>query len=529
MVGGLAIGARRLIGDRYELEAPIGKGGIGEVWRARHVALNSRVAIKFLQLASAEKELAKRRFTTEAQITAQLKTPNAVQVFDFGITDDGQPYLVMELLEGETLGRRLEPVGRLGILETAVLLGQAARALQRAHQLGIVHRDFKPDNVVICADDEGRDQVKVLDFGVAKLVGALEEGADRESGEGLEAAGSAPSFTKTGMVLGTPLYMAPEQVRNAAEVDLRADIWAFGVVAFQCLTGRAPFNGATLAELFERIQGGLHPRADFLDPTVPPAFDMWFDIACAPDPSKRFPLASVAYKHLTVALDVMRDNSGSFPGVLDPHASSGERRVVVVRPSGRPDAIAATIDARSTTSSGEVRSRTHGDEFASLQRIPLPSIELRVPGDSPAAIARERAMAPPAVVGLWRAPWRIILAGAVVLGVVSAGVALRNVTTRTAAATASSTTAPIPAGAPVSALVATAVTEPLPAPQATPSATTAPPPEPTTSAHRASPLRPAPHSASALSAATTPPPLAPPPPDPPPATAKSTVDPGSYR
>ncbi|MGH7295484.1 MAG: serine/threonine-protein kinase, partial [Polyangiaceae bacterium] len=164
-----------LVGGRYELEALIGKGGVGEVWRARHVALNSRVAIKFLQPASAQKESAKRRFTTEAQVTAQLKTPSAVQVFDFGVTDDGQPYLVMELLEGETLGLRLQRLKRLGVVETARILAQAARALQRAHQLGIVHRDFKPDNIVIYTDDEGREQVKVLDFGVAKLVGALED------------------------------------------------------------------------------------------------------------------------------------------------------------------------------------------------------------------------------------------------------------------------------------------------------------------------------------------------------------------
>jgi len=522
VVGGLAVGAARRIGDRYELEAPIGKGGIGEVWRARHVALNSRVAIKFLQLASAEKESAKRRFTTEAQITAQLKSPNAVQVFDFGITEEGQPYLVMELLEGETLGRRLERVGRLGILETATLLGQAARALQRAHQLGIVHRDFKPDNIVICADDEGHDQVKVLDFGVAKLVGALEEGADQESGAEPEAAGATPSFTRTGMVLGTPLYMAPEQIRNAAEVDLRADIWAFGVVAFQCLTGRVPFNGATLTELFERIHGGLHPRADFFEPTVPPAFDIWFDIACAPDPSRRFPLASIAYRQLTVALDVMRGNSGSFPGVLDPHASSGERRVVVVARSQPPDAGAATVDARSAAP-GEVRSRTHSDEFGSLQRIPIASVDARAP-PSPA----ERATAPPSGGSLSRYPWRILLAGAVVLGLVAAGSAVWNVTTR-AERSAPSAGAPTPVVAPVNAVMTTA-TAPHAEPSSTPPTSSAASlaPEPTTSAHRTlrQPAQ-AVHAAIALTTASAPlsvvaAPAAP-------TTAKSTVDPGSYR
>ncbi len=128
---------------------------------------------------SAVADSAKRRFATEAQITAQLKTPNAVQVFDFGVTDEGQPYLVMELLDGETMGRRIERLGRLNAGETARLLGPCARALHRAHQLGIVHRDFKPDNVIICtADHEGNELVKVLDFGIAKLAGALDERPD---------------------------------------------------------------------------------------------------------------------------------------------------------------------------------------------------------------------------------------------------------------------------------------------------------------------------------------------------------------
>jgi serine/threonine-protein kinase len=290
----------------------------------------------------------------------------------------------MELLEGETLGRRLERVRRLGIAETARVLGQAARALQRAHQLGIVHRDFKPDNIVIFEDDEGRDQVKVLDFGVAKLVGALEDG-DEAEGEA-RAEGQSPSFTRTGTVLGTPLYMAPEQIRNAADVDLRADIWAFGVVAFECLTGKAPFNGATLPELFERIQAGLHPSASFLEPGIPAGFDVWFDIACAPAPGKRFPNASVAWKHLTVALDLgANDASGSFPGLLDANATSGERRVLVVQPAVRPDESAPTLDVASEHP-GELRTRTHGDGFASLQRIPLEGAKDGAHGESEAPL-----------------------------------------------------------------------------------------------------------------------------------------------
>jgi serine/threonine-protein kinase len=529
VVGGLAVGAARLIGDRYELEAPIGKGGIGEVWRARHVALNSRVAIKFLQLASAEKESAKRRFTTEAQVTAQLKTPNAVQVFDFGITEEGQPYLVMELLEGETLGRRLERVTRLGILETATLLGQAARALQRAHQLGIVHRDFKPDNVIICVDDEGRDQVKVVDFGVAKLVGALEEGADQEGAEAFRAGDATPSFTKTGMVLGTPLYMAPEQSRNAADVDLRADIWAFGVVAFQCLTGRPPFTGATLAELFERIQGGLHPRANFLEPSLPPDFDAWFDVACAPDPSRRFPLANVAWKELAAALDILRDHSGSLPGMtLDPHASSGERRVLVVGHSEPPDSNAATVDAEDTASR-EVRVRTHSEAFASLQRIPLEALDSHLPHEPPSM--RSQTAPPSRNSTLSKARSTALLAGIIGVGTLAAGAALWSAATRSARSAVSPVAVPTPVMTPVDALIATErAMAPLPPPPATSAATAAPAAPSATSPPHAS-RSPAPRPAIAGALSSAPAPVASPPPAiaAPPPSAKPPLDPGSYR
>jgi hypothetical protein len=325
----------RLVGGRYELEALIGRGGIGEVWRARHVALDSHVAIKLLQLSAGDGDVARRRFTAEARITAQLKSPNAVQVFDFGLTDEGQPYLVMELLDGETLGQRLTRVKRLGADETVRLLGQVARALQRAHQLGIVHRDLKPDNLIVCKDDEGRDRVKVLDFGLAKLVGALDVPAGDRRPPG---AASLGAFTRTGTVLGTPLYMAPEQVRAAADVDARADVWALGVVAFQCLTGHVPFVGGTLDELFERIQGGVHRRASFLEPSVPPEFDAWFDQACALEPARRFADADTAFRRLAASLRARAQAPGS------PATALGDAAPVVVVPAAeRADVHAPTL------------------------------------------------------------------------------------------------------------------------------------------------------------------------------------------
>jgi serine/threonine-protein kinase len=295
--------ATGLIGGRYELEALLGRGGVGQVWRARHVTLNSHVAIKFLHSASAQRETTRKRFLTEAQVTAQLKTRHAVQVFDYGFTDAGHPYLVMELLDGETVGHRLDRLKRLPPATAVLFLTQVSRELERAHALGIVHRDLKPDNLVIVADEEGREYIKVLDFGVAKLLGDLDtDTADDEDPTQLSQQDFA-TLTRTGAMLGTPYYMAPEQVRNSRDVDLRVDVWAFGVVAFECLTGKVPFDGKNLLQLFDRIRRGEHPPAVSLRPELPNAFDTWFEIACAVDREKRFPSARAAATTLALAVD----------------------------------------------------------------------------------------------------------------------------------------------------------------------------------------------------------------------------------
>ncbi len=335
----------RVIGGRYELEELIGRGGVGEVWRARHLALNAPAAIKFLrgsEAASGPPDYS--RFTTEAQISARLRTRHAVQVFDFGVTEDGHPYLVMELLEGETLGERIEQKGRLDLLEAAHLLGQSSRALHRAHQLGIVHRDFKPDNVFITVDDEGKDYVKVVDFGIARLI--REPAPVGEDDDTLLAATiPTTTFTRTGSVVGTPYYMAPEQVRSAAHVDLHADIWAFGVVAFECLTGQPPFDGENLLELFARIQNGAHRIATRIRPELPPRFDDWFRRACALDPADRFTGATAAWKELVDAL-----GCGSID--LDPSrgfrtAPSGDSREHIARLlSGSLPPVPMPLDSR---------------------------------------------------------------------------------------------------------------------------------------------------------------------------------------
>jgi serine/threonine protein kinase len=164
----------QVIGGRYQLEKVLGAGGMGEVWQARHLSLHTTIALKFLRGSSVIDSASRSRFELEARVTAQLKTRSAVQVFDFGVADDGQPFLAMELLEGESLAQRLRRVKRMPADATVYLLNQASRALDRAHALGIVHRDFKPGNVFIVSDEDRREVVKVMDFGLAKIVGELE-------------------------------------------------------------------------------------------------------------------------------------------------------------------------------------------------------------------------------------------------------------------------------------------------------------------------------------------------------------------
>jgi serine/threonine-protein kinase len=532
----------RLIAGRYLLDARIGKGGIAEVWRARHLALNSFVAIKFLQGASAQNESTRRRFTTEAQVTAQLKSQHAVQVFDFGVTEDGHPYLVMELLEGETLGRRIERQGRLAIVETVRILGQSARALQRAHQLGIVHRDFKPENVVIGRDDEGRDFVKVVDFGIAKLVGNLDPpSADLEP----SVAASAPSasFTKTGSMLGTPFYMAPEQVRNSADVDLRADIWAFGVVAFECLTGCTPFTGDTVLELFRKIESGKHPEADKLEPTVPGGFSDWFRQACAPDPADRFGDATTAWKKLLAALECGKvDIDPSMTG----HALSGGSKRVVVGAEALADGNAITLDAATRKGveprQGGPRRTASVASTADAPRSRVSAGASGSPDDGAIAIFRspsaDESRPPEASVGRRPGAWI-----AVPLLPLAVFVAWR-MSSKAPASEPSPASTPSQAASPIATVSAAAAVAPLS--DATSSAlATAPPPSPS-SASAASPkgrsarTRTLPADAaptmSARPAQTIQPPVAaaaplvaPSAPAPAPAAASSAADPESYR
>jgi eukaryotic-like serine/threonine-protein kinase len=224
-----------IIADKYRLIRRLGEGGMGSVWVAKNLALEVQVALKLIRW-DIDKEGADERLLTEARATARLKHPNIVRVFDFGRTSRADPFIVMELLQGETLGDVLDREGRLSATYAVQLLLPCIDALAAAHSKGIVHRDLKPDNVFL-ADSDGRLQPKVVDFGIAKF-----EVEKRDH-----------KLTQAGTVLGSPDYMCPEQARGVEDLDHRADIWAFCVVLYECITGRVPFEEVNYNALLRHI------------------------------------------------------------------------------------------------------------------------------------------------------------------------------------------------------------------------------------------------------------------------------------
>lgn len=225
----------QLIAGKYRLLRPLAKGGMGSVWIAKHIALNVPVAVKFMDPRYVDLDDLRARFEREALAAAQLRIPNVVQIYDYGVEMD-MPYIVMEFLHGEDLGARLAREGRLSVHDAVVILSQICKALRRAHDEGIVHRDLKPANVFLVVQDDEL-LVKVLDFGIAKVLRS----------------DSAEDATKTGEVIGSPAYMSPEQVRGIKEIDHRTDLWSLGVIAYRVLTGELPFPGSNTGDMFVKI------------------------------------------------------------------------------------------------------------------------------------------------------------------------------------------------------------------------------------------------------------------------------------
>ncbi len=285
---GPSIREGEVLAAKYRLERELGRGAMGTVWSAMHLTLEQRVAIKFIGAEFADSVEARLRFRTEARAAAHLKSRYVVQVYDDGETHEGTPYIVMQYLEGETLEQRLEREGSIPLFDAVRITGHVARALRRAHARGIVHRDLKPGNIHLSRSDEDEHGwvAKVLDFGVAKA-------------EGLGEAAT----TKPGAMLGTPLFMSPEQVQRASFVDHRADIYSLGMCFYNMLTGRYAFDSESFAEVLVAICTKPLPSLALQCPGLPPEVVGWFERCCARDPNARFQSADEAFTALRAAAE----------------------------------------------------------------------------------------------------------------------------------------------------------------------------------------------------------------------------------
>ncbi|MFS8065886.1 MAG: serine/threonine-protein kinase [Byssovorax sp.] len=287
-----------VVADRYRIIEAIGRGGMGVVYRVEHVQIGKLLAMKLLRGELTRNPEVVRRFKREALTVSRLQCPNTVQVFDFGV-EGGLTYLVMELVHGENLARVLQAQGPMPASRLGKIVIQMCSSLAEAHRKGIVHRDIKPDNVMLLSAEGGAEVVKVLDFGLAKL---------REA-EGLN------EITSSGTLLGTPYYMAPEQVRGE-EVDQRSDVYAIGALMYRCLTGHHPFSGAPMTVLSKHLNEIPIPpseRAPHLG--IPLAMSRLVMRALSKDPGDRFQRVEDLQSLL---VDTIRAaGSSSVVGLLD--------------------------------------------------------------------------------------------------------------------------------------------------------------------------------------------------------------------
>jgi len=252
----------QVLAGRYEVTRQIGAGGMGAVYEARHTLIGKRVAVKVLLDKYAEAGEVVARLEQEARLASSIGHENIVDITDFGQTNDGRRFVVMEYLEGESVAALLAREGPLPVERIAHICRQIASALGAAHAKGIVHRDLKPENVFLLSRD-GKDYVKVVDFGISKALRPHEGDA-----------AISPRLTQTGMVLGTPLYMSPEQARGDESLDHRIDVYALGVMLYELATGDVPFRGANYLNIVSQVLSAeIPPPRDRRPDTISTAFE----------------------------------------------------------------------------------------------------------------------------------------------------------------------------------------------------------------------------------------------------------------
>jgi eukaryotic-like serine/threonine-protein kinase len=297
-----------IFADRYRIERVLGEGGMGIVVAAHHIHLDERVALKFLKAEISSDPECAARFLREARTATKVKGEHIARVFDAG-THEGTHYMVMEYLEGETLGSIAERTGPMPALLVSEHVLQMCDALGQAHASGIVHRDLKPDNVFITTRSNGTSCVKLLDFGISKIMGD-----------------SAARLTATSAFMGSPLYMSPEQLVDPRGVDHRTDIWALGVMLFELVSGKPPFDGESMPQLCVRIREMPAPVLRSVCPSAPEALERVIARCLQKDRADRFQSAD--------------ELAASLQGILKDSAAR-----TLSAPAG-PELVALPVSAR---------------------------------------------------------------------------------------------------------------------------------------------------------------------------------------
>jgi len=358
----------QLVAGQYRVDHLLGEGGMAAVWAGTNEHTGKKVALKVILRSLATTSEAQRLFHSEALAASRVNHPNVVTVFDV-IEHEGMACIVMELLDGEPLGVYIARKGFLGVSEAAALLLPAMRGVAAAHAQGVIHRDLKPQNIFICVGPDGRIvTTKVLDFGISVMVERVMDSA----------AGPAP-----GLAMGTPAYMSPEHILGVARIDGRADVYGFGVLLYEALTGQMPFPGEPGPDLFHRILNEPAPRVTLFRPDLPPGLVRIIEMAMAKDPDHRYSdmnlMVSAVEEELAPASPLPRSLTplGGMPALSvrqpAPNQSGSAVPVIVHREPSNPHQETMLYCARAP----EEESASSGGPGGDLQPPALPPTPAR--------------------------------------------------------------------------------------------------------------------------------------------------------